>query len=143
MDERAVGEIRCDLEQSLGGHFPAELPRAFTPHFALGDTRLWLGEMSNACWDRVAMGESLEVRAPLQDHNLVAFAQTIPFRLKIRKGERKWILKEAFSDLLPRAIRNRPKWGFYSTGITLGENFTEIASGKSVKPGGCQSCKLS
>jgi len=112
MDEREIREIRSDLEQSLGGCFPAELPRDFTPHFALGDTRLWLGEMSNACWDRVAMGESLEVRAPLQDHELVAFAQHIPFRHKIRNQDRKWILKEAFSDLLPEAIRNRPKWGF-------------------------------
>lgn len=106
MDEREIRETRSDLEQPLGGCFPAKLPGDFTPHFALADTRLWLGGMSNACGDRVATGESLEVRAPLQDPELVAFAQHIPFRYKSRNQDRKWILKEAFSDLLTETIRN-------------------------------------
>ena len=62
--------------------------------------------------DRVSMAHSLEVRVPLLDHRLVEAAAAMPLSLKIRDGERKWILKRATADLLPPDILERPKRGF-------------------------------
>jgi asparagine synthase (glutamine-hydrolysing) len=62
--------------------------------------------------DRASMACSLEVRSPLLDHHVVEFAMTIPTEYKIRNGTQKYVLKEAFRDLLPPQIAGRGKWGF-------------------------------
>jgi len=62
--------------------------------------------------DRASMAYGLEVRPPLLDHELLELAVRIPSRLKIRKGETKWIFKQACGDLLPTGLLKRPKQGF-------------------------------
>jgi asparagine synthase (glutamine-hydrolysing) len=62
--------------------------------------------------DRTSMANSLEVRAPILDYQLIEFAATIPSALKFNKGEKKYILKEAFKDDLPDDILYRKKMGF-------------------------------
>jgi len=62
--------------------------------------------------DRASMAVSLEVRVPFLDHTLVEFAAKIPTRLKIKRTDKKHILKKAFSDILPRKILYRKKQGF-------------------------------
>lgn len=70
--------------------------------------------------DRASMAHSLEVRSPFLDHEFVQFAARIPAKYKWRRGEGKWILKEAFADELPDSILNREKQGF---GVPLNEWF--------------------
>jgi asparagine synthase (glutamine-hydrolysing) len=62
--------------------------------------------------DRMSMANSLETRAPLLDHRLIEFAQTIPASFKLRGLETKYILKRAAQGLIPDEIINRPKQGF-------------------------------
>ena len=62
--------------------------------------------------DRASMAVSLEVRVPFLDHTLVEFAATIPVQLKIKRFDKKHILKKAFSDVLPKEILYRRKQGF-------------------------------
>lgn len=62
--------------------------------------------------DRMSMANSLEVRAPILDYELIEFAATIPSGLKYNHGEKKYILKEAFKDSLPDDILYRKKMGF-------------------------------
>ena len=62
--------------------------------------------------DRMSMANSLEVRAPILDHNLVEFAATIPPHLKYNRGEKKYILKQSFKQILPDEIMYRKKMGF-------------------------------
>jgi len=62
--------------------------------------------------DRMSMANSLETRAPLLDHHLIEFAQTIPASFKLRGLETKYILKRAAEGLIPDEIINRPKQGF-------------------------------
>lgn len=62
--------------------------------------------------DRMAMATSLETRAPFLDADVIELAFSMPGHLKIRGGERKWILKRAMRDLLPERIVNRRKEGF-------------------------------
>lgn len=62
--------------------------------------------------DRMSMAHGLEVRAPLLDHNVIEFAAGIPPDLKYNNGEKKYILKQTFRDVLPHDILYRKKMGF-------------------------------
>jgi asparagine synthase (glutamine-hydrolysing) len=62
--------------------------------------------------DRASMAHSLEVRVPLLDHMVVEYAATIPYQLKLFRGEGKYVFKQALTDLLPAAILSRKKMGF-------------------------------
>jgi len=62
--------------------------------------------------DRATMAVSLEARAPLLDHNLVALAFSIPGSLKVRRGRLKYIFKKALRGLVPDEVLRRPKRGF-------------------------------
>ncbi|GIW89243.1 MAG: asparagine synthetase B [Isosphaeraceae bacterium] len=64
--------------------------------------------------DMASMAHSLECRSPFLDHRLVELALAMPVerKLRLRRGRSKVILKRAFADLLPPAIRTRAKMGF-------------------------------
>jgi len=62
--------------------------------------------------DMASMRHSLEARQPFLDYTLVEWAMSLPVSLKMHKGRGKWLLKEAFHDLLPSEIWTRPKMGF-------------------------------
>lgn len=63
--------------------------------------------------DIASMAVSLECRSPFLDHEIVEFAFSLPGRYKLSRGGRhKHILKEAFSDWLPKGFMDRPKMGF-------------------------------
>ena len=63
----------------------------------------------NSQSDRIMMGHSVEGRVPFLDHRLIELAAAIPPRHKIRALEEKHILKQAFADIVPASIVNRPK----------------------------------
>lgn len=62
--------------------------------------------------DRMSMANSLELRCPLLDHRLVSFAASLPARLKLKGNRKKYLLREAFSKILPEETLVRPKHGF-------------------------------
>jgi asparagine synthase (glutamine-hydrolysing) len=76
------------------------------------DIRNYLPDDLNAKVDITSMANSLEVRSPFQDHKFVEFAASIPSKYKIRDGNSKYLLKRAFTDIIPEQIRNRKKMGF-------------------------------
>ena len=63
----------------------------------------------NSQGDRVAMGNSLELRVPFLDFRVIEFAMKLPPSWKLRVLNEKYILKEAFKGLIPEAIVSRPK----------------------------------
>ncbi|MEP6599185.1 MAG: asparagine synthase-related protein [Actinomycetota bacterium] len=68
--------------------------------------------------DRSSMGQGVETRVPFLDLSLVELAMRLPLELKVRDGQEKWIVRQAFADMLPDYIRRRPKYGMsYSTGL--------------------------
>jgi asparagine synthase (glutamine-hydrolysing) len=62
--------------------------------------------------DRAAMGVSLEGRIPLLDTNLIEFAWSIPYSMKVRDGKGKWLMRETLYRHVPKTMIDRPKQGF-------------------------------
>jgi asparagine synthase (glutamine-hydrolysing) len=64
--------------------------------------------------DLASMAHSLECRGPFLDHRVVELAMAMPLdrKIQLRSGRSKVVLKQAFSDLLPPAIKTRSKMGF-------------------------------
>ncbi|MEH0982996.1 asparagine synthetase B family protein [Micromonospora sp. CPCC 205556] len=86
--------------------------------------RLFLHRIRNLCRtdlqrvDRASMGHGVEARVPFLDLSLVELALRLPLGLKMRDGQDKWIVRQAFADVLPDYIRRRPKNPMsYSSGL--------------------------
>ncbi|MCF8276619.1 MAG: asparagine synthase (glutamine-hydrolyzing) [Flavobacteriales bacterium] len=62
--------------------------------------------------DLMSMANSLEVRVPFLDHEIVEFACSLPEEYKITSAIRKRILQETFRADLPEMLFRRPKHGF-------------------------------
>jgi asparagine synthase (glutamine-hydrolysing) len=62
--------------------------------------------------DLMSMSASLEVRVPFLDYELVNFVFSLPQEYKINHKMRKRILQDAYRDMLPNELYNRPKKGF-------------------------------
>ncbi|MGC4155020.1 MAG: asparagine synthase (glutamine-hydrolyzing) [Propionicimonas sp.] len=59
--------------------------------------------------DRMLMANSVEGRFPFLDRDVVEFANALPARHKLFGLDEKFLLKQAFADLVPASILNRPK----------------------------------
>jgi len=62
--------------------------------------------------DCMSMANSLEVRTPFLDHDVVDYAFSLPVDFKINRRMRKKILIDTFGHLLPEELLDRPKKGF-------------------------------
>jgi asparagine synthase (glutamine-hydrolysing) len=62
--------------------------------------------------DRASMAHSLEVRVPLLDREVAAFAFSVPTRHKVFGLEKKRLLRAAAAPLIPDEILTAPKQGF-------------------------------
>jgi asparagine synthase (glutamine-hydrolysing) len=62
--------------------------------------------------DLMSMANGLEVRTPFLDFEVVNFIFALPENFKINSSIRKRILQDAFRDILPVQLYNRPKKGF-------------------------------
>lgn len=62
--------------------------------------------------DLMSMANSLEVRTPFLDYNVVDFAFSLPEQFKIDEKQRKKIVKDAFRSHLPEELYSRNKQGF-------------------------------
>jgi asparagine synthase (glutamine-hydrolysing) len=76
------------------------------------DTHLVLVNDMLAKVDMMSMANSLEVRTPFLDYNIVNFAFSLPSMYKINHHIKKRILHDAFKNVLPPELYNRPKHGF-------------------------------
>src|SRR5215470_11880873 len=83
------------VERALAGEFLGFLP-----------------DHNLAYTDKAAMAEGVEVRVPLIDPHLVAFASRLPPGVKMPLGEPKGFFKQAMADRLPQSILRRRKTGF-------------------------------
>ena len=62
--------------------------------------------------DLMSMANSLEIRSPFLDQEVVEFAFGLPSSYKVDGRMKKRIVQDAFRSLLPEELYNRPKQGF-------------------------------
>lgn len=62
--------------------------------------------------DRMTMAYSIEGRAPFAAPSILSFADQLKFDHMVNQKTLKWVLREAFSDVLPESIIKRSKHGF-------------------------------
>jgi asparagine synthase (glutamine-hydrolysing) len=110
-----------ELKRRIGGYDPSWITRY---HYRKADTDSHLSRILYTDLktylpgdilvkvDRMSMAHSLEVRAPILDHHVVEYAAAIPPDLKYNRGEKKCVLKRAFSRILPDEVMYRKKMGF-------------------------------
>lgn len=76
------------------------------------DLKTYLPEDILAVTDRMSMHHSLEVRVPFVDHKFLEFCATIPPEMKLKWFQKKYLLKKATRDLLPKEVISHRKQGF-------------------------------
>lgn len=76
------------------------------------DFQLQLPEEFLLVTDRFAMAHGVEARVPFLDEDLVELVAGIPWQLRTRPDNLKYLLKQAVADILPPALLHSPKRGF-------------------------------
>jgi asparagine synthase (glutamine-hydrolysing) len=76
------------------------------------DTKTWLPDDLLIKADKMTMANSVELRVPLLDHQVLEFAAALPVSYKLHNGTTKYILKKAFENRVPKEILFRKKTGF-------------------------------
>jgi asparagine synthase (glutamine-hydrolysing) len=113
--------VNKDFKQQLGGYHPSQVT---TDHYKQADGPDHLSKILYTDFktylpggilvkvDRMSMANSLEVRAPILDYKVVEYAASIPSSLKLNNGDKKHILKQAFTEHLSHDTLYRKKMGF-------------------------------
>ena len=91
-------------------HYKPELPGV--KRFQYLDIKTFMGELVLTKVDRASMANSLEVRVPFLDHELVEFIFKHSVKTYIHKNVKKFLLYENIKAVLPREILERNKQGF-------------------------------
>jgi len=76
------------------------------------DFKLQLPEEFLFVTDRFSMAHSVEARVPYLDHTLVELVFSIPYNIRTRFSDPKYLFKETVKDLLPPEVIRAPKKGF-------------------------------
>ncbi len=76
------------------------------------DLLYWLPDDLLAKADMTSMANSLEGRSPLLDTKMIELSGKIPFGLKVKNGETKYIFKKALEKIVPKDNLYRKKMGF-------------------------------
>jgi len=76
------------------------------------DTMTYLPDDLLVKVDITSMANSLECRSPFLDHHLMEFAASLPAEYKLRRFIKKYILKKAVENIIPKDNIYRRKMGF-------------------------------
>jgi asparagine synthase (glutamine-hydrolysing) len=108
-----AGELRgVDSLGLLDAAYEASDAPSFVERTADTDVQLYLPGDLLVKMDIASMANSLEVRSPFLDHQIMEFAASLPQHLKLRGWTQKVLLRRAMKGLLPEAVLRRPKMGF-------------------------------
>jgi len=76
------------------------------------DIKTWLPGNILMKADKMTMANSLELRVPFLDIEVLKVISRIPTRYKIAHGTTKYILRQAFKDMIPEHVVSKKKLGF-------------------------------
>ncbi len=132
-DETMRPMLSSGFREQLGVHKPADLLVASMARLPDGVTRLsrmlhldrsyFLASHNLNYKDKMGMACGVEIRVPLLDPDLAAFAERLKDDQRIRGGEAKHLFRQALRGIVPDDVLDRPKSGF---GLPLRGLFHEI-----------------
>lgn len=105
LDKSVYGQRKSEILKNISAH-------PFMNEILYTDLQLVLPNDMLTKVDLMSMANSLEVRVPFLDVDVVNFISSLPEDYKINRTGRKRILQDAFRDALPAELYNRPKKGF-------------------------------
>jgi asparagine synthase (glutamine-hydrolysing) len=76
------------------------------------DCRIILPDIFLGKVDKSTMAHSIEVRVPFLDNDLASYVMGIPSAVKVRFGQKKWLLRYAMRGIVPDTILDGKKTGF-------------------------------
>lgn len=77
------------------------------------------GYLLSSQGDRMLMSNSVEGRFPFLDKEIMDFANSLPTRFKCKRLKDKYILREAFKDIIPSNIYKRDKFAYGAPGFKI------------------------
>lgn len=118
---KAILGLRADERSDVASDylhavFRLAAGKSLAEQYAFADQMLWVREHFNLRIDRMTMLASVEARVPFQDNEVVDLAASIPFGQKVRNGEGKFLLKEAYRGSIPATVLGRSKRPFAAPG---------------------------
>ncbi|MBD3638501.1 MAG: asparagine synthase (glutamine-hydrolyzing) [Crocinitomicaceae bacterium] len=124
--EEATQLIQSEMKQKVGWTGSEIYDMS---DYLIADQKLVLANDMLKKVDLMSMAHALEVRTPFLDHNVVEFANSLPFHHKLDMKTGKLILKHAFESMLPPETLNRKKQGFeIPIQDWLGDEIQEVLS---------------
>jgi asparagine synthase (glutamine-hydrolysing) len=112
-----LGRISGDMALAAARRAAGAIPDDPLPAALYVDARLGLVDDMLHYFDRASMAHSLEVRVPFLDHRLVEWSSRLPSRLRVNGRTTKVILKDAARGLLPDAVVDKRKVGFFNGSV--------------------------
>ncbi len=76
------------------------------------DYKLFMNDDVLTKVDRATMSVSIEGREPLLDHRIIEYMARVPFELKYKNNQGKYLLRRVLYKYLPKELVDKPKSGF-------------------------------
>ena len=109
MNDRIVAGHPSEM---IDAHFQNVKEQGHLNQMLYVDTKTWLTDDLLVKADKITMANSLELRVPLLDHQVLEFAAALPPHFKVSGMSTKRVLKKAFAGHIPEEILRRRKQGF-------------------------------
>ena len=103
----------ADAEGALKQPFDA-LAGPLVDRMLYADSKVRLPDHPVMISDRMSMAHGLEARSPFMDHELAEYAARLPWTLKVRGRQLRYLQRKLAARYLPPEILSRPKQGFSS-----------------------------
>jgi asparagine synthase (glutamine-hydrolysing) len=103
----------ADAEGALKRPFDA-MQGPLVDRMLYADSKVRLPDHPVMISDRMSMAHGLEARSPFMDHELAGYAASLPWTLKVRGRQLRYLQRKLAARYLPPEILNRPKQGFSS-----------------------------
>lgn len=119
-DRKAMSLLHPSIREKIVPGFIETVQKYYTSSIATNDfNEVLLADMNLVLLsdmlvkvDLMSMANSLEIRSPFLDQDVVEFAFGLPVEYKIDSNLKKKIVQDAFRNHLPAELYNRPKRGF-------------------------------
>lgn len=120
-EENTLGLLSSKLKGQLSALDPFEYYKITEKRFKnldlvqrmlFTDTQIILPNTFLEKVDKSTMAASIEVRVPLLDNELVEYVMALPSAVKVKDGQKKWLLRKALRGVVPDNILDGPKTGF-------------------------------